>query len=69
MFNLKTNQWSENIAKNSSMLKHCRRHHCAEVVGNYLIVYGGVGISNKPIGDVVQFDLCSGVWSDIPLNI
>lgn len=65
MFDTVRNEWEE--VKMQGLLVRGRWGHCAVVVSNYLISYGGLYEQGKALNELICFDILSGSWSALPV--
>ena len=68
LYDLLNMEWKELKALNPNVTKQARRFHCAAVVGDNLITFGGVNSVNDHVTALQTFNLNSRYWSDLEVQ-
>jgi len=67
LYDLMTNKWEEVVPKNLNRVEASRRNHCGVILGDWMIVYGGLNTSVTYLDDLQGFNFALGEWK--PLQI
>ena len=55
-YDLMTNKWQEVVPKNLNRVESSRRNHCGAILGDWLIVYGGLNTCANYLSDCQAFN-------------
>ena len=62
LFDLHKNRWEEVCPKNLNRVETSRRNHCGAVLGDWLVVYGGLNTCVNYLDDLQGFSFLTKEW-------
>ena len=65
MFDLTTQQWHDVKVKDLNRVNTSRRNHCGALIGDWMIVYGGLNTCVQYLDDLQAFNFITLTWSQI----
>lgn len=68
LYDLSSNQWEEIRPKNLNRVDTSRRNHCGDILGDWLIVYGGLNTCANYLNDLQVFNFSTLEWKKLHLQ-
>lgn len=65
MFDLTTKTWHDVKVKNSDSMVNTRRNHCGAILGDWMLVYGGIDTCIEYLNDLQAFSFRALEWSKL----
>ena len=65
MFDLTTHQWHDVKVKDLNRVNTSRRNHCGALLGDWMIVYGGLNTCVQYLDDLQAFNFITLTWTHI----
>ena len=62
LYDLLKNKWEEIVPRNLNRVESSRRNHCGAILGDWLIVYGGLNTCANYLSDCQAFNFESLEW-------
>ena len=67
-YDLMTNKWQEVVPKNLNRVESSRRNHCGAILGDWLIVYGGLNTCANYLSDCQAFNFQTLEWVKLDIR-
>ena len=68
LYDLTTNTWEELRPKSINRIEASRRNHCGAILGDWLIVYGGLNTCATYLDDLQVFNFNTLHWKKLTLR-